>query len=334
MAKITIQEVADYAGVSRATVSRVLNENPKVDPALRDQVMAAVKSLGYQPSRAARRLRKPSHDVIGLIVSDIQNPHFVSVIKGVEEAAYVNEMNVILCNSGEDSSRFAKYLHVMRAERVAGLIVVPTSDDDAVALETLREHNIPVVILDREIENFDADMVGSDNEGGAYAGVKHLINLGYKRIAIIHPAIKTGSERFQGYANALKDAGITLDQNLIKVGGHRVEHSDRLTRDFLTDANRPDAIFTATNLMTLGAMHAMREMNARVPDDVALVGFDDIPWAEDLYIPLTAVAQPTYRIGKEAVEMLLSRLENPDQPYLVKKLPTDLIIRGSCGSQA
>ncbi|MCB9450492.1 MAG: LacI family DNA-binding transcriptional regulator [Anaerolineaceae bacterium] len=331
MAKITIGDVAEYAQVSQATVSRVLNGNDTVDKELSARVLEAVRVLNYTPNRMARRLRKESHDVIGLIVSDIQNPHFVSVIKGVEETAYTNELNVLLCSTNEDSSRLKKYVEVMRAESVAGLIVVPTSDEDAAILATLREYNIPIVVLDRIIEGFEADGVRSDNEDGAYQLTQHLLDNGYRRIAIVYPNLKTGFERREGYEAALQERNIPIDPALVKNVGPHIEDGYQNTRDILAGSNLPEAIFTATNLLTLGALRALRECRFRVPQDIALVGFDDLPWGDEFAIPVTVAAQQTYQLGKTAVEVLVRRLGDDSLPYTTHNLKTELIIRESSG---
>lgn len=334
MLKVSIRDVADRANVSRATVSRVINNNPTVNDEIRTRVLDAIHSLGYQPNRAARRLRKRSRDVIGVIISDIQNPYFISVIRGIEDAAYIHRMNIVLCNSDEDSTKLQKYLQLMQAEAVAGLIIAPTSTNSDKILNKLGLEDIPIILIDRAINNnLNYDVVKVDNVDGAYRGVKHLIDLGYNRIGIIHPLVTTGYERYQGYQKALTEAGLTLDPALVKVADFDAESSYRLARELIMDTSPPpDAIFTATNLMTLGALRAIRQRGMRVPEDVALVGFDDIPWAEELYSPLTAVAQPTYELGQEAVRMLLRRLDQPTIAFHTSVLKTQLIVRESCGS--
>lgn len=331
MVKTTIGDVARHAQVSQATVSRVLNGKENVDASLRERVLLAVQELGYKPSRIARRLRKESHDVIGLIVSDIQNPHFVSLIKGVEETAYNHDMNLLLCSTGEDSERLSKYIDVMRAEAVAGIIVVPTCDEDVELFDSLREYNIPIVILDRTIEGYEADVVRSDNEGGAHCIVTHLLELGYRRIAIIHPDIRTGYERFEGYATALAQYGIEVDPALVQNKGPHIEDGYHSTLALFETVEPPEAIFTATNLLTIGALRALRELKIRVPEDVALVGFDDLPWVEEFATPVTVVAQSTHELGRIAVEVLLRRLGDMALPYVTHNLETMLIVRQSCG---
>jgi DNA-binding LacI/PurR family transcriptional regulator len=330
----TLKDVADYAHVSRATVSRVLNNNPNVDEDLRERVLEAVRVLGYQPNRAARRLRANTSDVFGLIISDIENPFFTSVVRGVEDAAYENQLSVVLCNSDEDPAKQRMYLQVMQAERVAGLIISPTNFTDVQDFAKLRQLGIPIILLDRRIDPFEADAVTIDNVTGAYSAVKHLIGLDHKRIGIIggSPTLTTGRDRYEGYRKALIDAGIKPDDKLVKIGDFRIDSGYHLALDFINSSQPPTAIFAANNLMTLGALRAMREHNIRIPDDMALVGFDDMPWSRDLYPPLTAVSQPTYELGQETVHLLVRRLSDPDAPIRTVTLQPRLIIRESCGA--
>ncbi|MCC7209927.1 MAG: LacI family DNA-binding transcriptional regulator [Anaerolineae bacterium] len=330
----TISEVAKQAGVSRATVSRVVNNNPRVDPALRMRVLATIEALGYQPNRSARRLRAQSSSVIGLVISDIQNPYFISVIRGVEDASYAAEMSIILCNSDEDYAKQRMHLRVLEGERVAGLIIVPARSDEGEDLARLQNAGIPVILLDRAIESIPVDTVGVDNARGAYDAVKHLIGLGCRRIAMISGpmTLTTGTERFRGYRDAHQDAGLAVEEALVKVGDFRAESGYRLAKELLA-AQPPDAIFVANNLMTLGVMHYLREAGVRVPEGMPLVGFDDMPWSAELYSPLTAVSQPTYELGQEAVALLLRRIANANAPFRSVVLQTKLIVRESCGAK-
>ena len=333
MATVTMKDVAGYAGVSMATVSRVVNNDPNVAPELRARVLDAVQALGYHPNRAARRLRGSPGDVLGLLISDMQNPFFVSVLAGVEEMAYANHMSVLLCNTGEDSARQQMYLNVMLAERVAGLIFVPTPSTTASSLASVIQAGVPLILLDRWIEGLETDMVTVDNARGAYAAVKHLTDLGYTRIAMIAGSseLTTGSERQQGYLDALSAAGIRPERQLLKIGNSQRESGYRLARELMLQAEPPRAIFVANNLMTMGALQAIRELKFRIPEDVALVGFDDMPWSGELFPPLTAVSQPTYDLGREAVHLLLRRLAEPNAPFRTLTLQTRLIVRESCG---
>jgi DNA-binding LacI/PurR family transcriptional regulator len=332
MPVVTIQTVAEYAQVSRATVSRVLNNNPSVDPQIRDRVLEAAHTLGYQPNRTARRLRMQSKDVIGVIISDIQNPYFTSVIRGIEDAAYAHQMNIVLCNSDEDSAKQQKYARVLQAESVAGLIVSPAhAQDDRPFLEELKRNGIAIIILDRVAEGMPFDAVKVDNVQGAYDAVQHLIERGRRRIGIIYPDVITGRERYQGYNDALEAAGLPVDPNLALAAGYTVENAYQVTRQLLQSTPSLDALFAGNDMATLGVLRACRELSVRIPDQIGLVGFDDMPWAEELYCPPTVVAQPTYDIGQQAVHLLRRRLEAPGAPIQTVILQTQLIIRQSSG---
>jgi LacI family transcriptional regulator len=330
----TIQDVADHAGVSRATVSRVLNNNPRVADELRERVLASVQALGYQPNRAARRLRANSSDVLGLIIPDIENPLFISIVRGVEDAAYEHQMNVVLCNTDDNPDKQRNYLEVLQAERVAGFIIVPNHEDDGGILNKVRQSGTPIVLLDRLVSDFSTDAVKADNLHGAHVAIQHLVNLGHRRIAFIAGLqyITPGQERLQGYVAAMQAAGREIDPALIMVGDFKLESGYELTRQLMTSSNPPDAIFAANGLMTMGALRALHEMSIQIPGDVALVGFDDMPWAADLNPPLTVVAQPAYDLGQQAVQLLLRRINQPDASYSVVTLQPRLIVRESCGA--
>ena len=333
MPNVTIEDVARQAQVSRATVSRVLNNNSRVDETLRLRVLDAIQELDYQPNHIARRLRAQSSTVIGLIISDIQNPYFISVIRGVEDSAYANRMSIVLCNSDEDERKQQLYLQVIESEHVAGLIVVPANSRDSAAFARLTQAGIPIILLDRMVDNLRADTVTVDNVRGAYEAVSHLIALGHKRIGIItgQRHLTTAAERYDGYREALTAAGLPLDEALVKFGDFKTDSGYRLARELMSAPDRPEALFVANNLMTLGALRALRELGIRIPQEMPLVGFDDMPWSGELYSPLTAVSQPTYELGQEAVQLLMRRIAQPNAPYRTVILQTRLIIRESSG---
>ncbi|MGB1289295.1 MAG: substrate-binding domain-containing protein, partial [Aggregatilineales bacterium] len=244
-----------------------------------------------------------------------------------------HDMNVLVCNSNEEPERLNKYIDVMRGESVAGLIVVPTSNDDSRALQVLRNDNISVVVLDRTLPDFEADAVRSDNVNGAYIGVQQLIENGYRQIAIVYPDLPSGYERYQGYRQALENADIFVDENLVEAhSGHKDVDAREAMQKILARSHNLDAIFSASNLVTLGVLQAIREQGMRIPQDIALMGFDDVSWATELYSPLSTVAQSTYEIGQEAMRMLLQRLKQPSLPYRTSLMQTQLIIRESCGT--
>ena len=331
---ITIDDVARHSGVSKATVSRVINGNYGVSEALRERVLAAIDTLGYQPDRSARRLRGTTSELLGIIIPDIQNPYFTSVVRGIEDLAYDQKMNVLLCNTDDDPGKQEAYIRVMMAERVAGLILAPSFGIAIEPLVQLRRLGTPVVLIDRSVSHLPLDTVVADNFQGAYDGTRHLIAQGYQRIAFIGGEVELspGRERRAGYQQAIIDSGLTVDPALMQLDHFKIDSGQRLAHQLLSGPHRPDAVFSASNLLTLGVMKAIREAGLRIPDDLALVGFDDMPWASELYTPLTVVAQPTYELGQEAVRTLLRRRSAPDAPIHTVTLRTSLIVRESCGA--
>ena len=307
-----IQDVAKRAGVSIATVSRVLNGRDHVNENVIARVRAAAQELQYQPSRAARALRANQATIIGLLITDIQNPFFTALVRGVEDVAQRNGYSLILCNSDEDPQKEQRYIEVLCAERVAGVIIAPTREQQR-ALKLFREHNIPVVAVDRRVKDTETDVVLVDNVRGAREATAHLLANGYRRIGMISgpTTTTTGWERLEGYRQALHEAGIERDPALERIGSFKEESGRQLTYELL-DVVRPiDALFVANNLMTLGALAALHECKLRVPDDIAMVGFDEMPWASLHTISLTTVTQPVYEIGSTAALRLFQRLQNP-----------------------
>lgn len=334
MKQVTIQEVAVQAGVSRATVSRVLNQHASVDDDLRVRVEEAIKSLGYEPNRAARRLRANSSDVLGLLIPDIQNPVFVSVARGVEDEAYQHQLNVMLCNSDDHPEKQQTYLRILQAERAAGIIAVPTSIHDGPALSEIRASGVPVVLVDRYVDDPAFDMVKVDNVRGSYLAVKHLLDLGYERIAMITglPDVTPGYERPQGYYEAMRNAGRPVLDTLIRPGDFKDGSGYLQTLALMALAEPPDAIFSVNGLTTIGVVRALRELGLSVPHDVALVGFDDMPYPEIVHPGLTVVAQPSYEIGQQAVQFLMRRRREPKASYMTVTFQPRLIVRESCGA--
>ena len=326
----TSEDVARKAGVSVATVSRVLNDSPHVSAAVRRKVLRAAKSLNYQPNRTAQRLRAKRSHVIGLVISDIQNPFFTSVVRGIEDVAYKHDYSVVLCNSDEDPEKERLYINVMRAEAVAGVILASTTETNPLVAD-LFDHDIPVVAIDRRIKDKRVDSVLAANTQGAFQAVSHLIALGHRRIGFVGLPLTrtTGKERYDGYARALREHGLPVSRQLVRIADAKQQGGHQRTVDLMTERPSITALFVANNLMTLGALGAIRERGMKIPDDISVVGFDDMPWATLLEPPLTAVAQPTYELGQRAAELLLERLKQPQKPATHIELKTSLIIRGS-----
>jgi DNA-binding LacI/PurR family transcriptional regulator len=330
-----IQDVAKRAGVSVSTVSRVLNGTARVNSNVRTRVEVAIQELQYRPSRAARSLRTNYSSIIGLLISDIQNPFFMDLIQGIEDTALQHGYSLILCNSTENVQREQRYIEVLRDERVAGVIIVPTSENQP-HLAWFREHHIPIVAVDRRINDRHVDAVFVDNVFGAHEAVSHLIANGYRRIgAITGPStITTGRDRLLGYRQALQDANITLDPLLERCGSFKVDSGRFLATELLASDPPIDALFVGNNLMTMGALEAIQAHNLRVPNDIALVGYDEMPWAALGSISLTTVMQPVYELGSTAARQLFHRLQHPDlQTRQEIILTPTLCVRGSSVAQ-
>lgn len=333
----TLEDVARAAGVSTATVSRVLNAPQKVTVTTRERVERAIRTLNYQPSRVARRLRMRTHTahMLGLMVPDMQNPFFSDVARGVEDVAYEHRHALIVCNSDECAEKEEFYLQTMRAESVDG-IILPITDRESVSVERLLQDGKPVVCVDRRSKRLNIDTVLVDNERAAYDAVTHLIELGHSRIGIIVGLrhLSTSQDRLAGYKQALSDYAIPYDPELVRFGNSRQESGRQGALALLDLADRPTALFPANNMMTLGSLEALQQRGLRIPDEMALLGFDDFPWANAFNPPLSVVRQPSYAIGREAAKLLLERIHTPNRPYITIVLQHELVIRQSCGYAA
>src|SRR6266487_3322691 len=324
---VSIKDVAEAAGVSTATVSRALSNGLHVRSEVRERVMAAVRRLGYRPNLVARSLRSQQSNTIGLIVSDVRNSFFTSISRAVEDVAYEQGFSVFLCNTDEDPEKEAIYLNLQRDENVAGVIFSPTR-------QSIANLNFPLVVIDRSIPNSDADVVVLDNIEAAYRLTTHLIENGYQRIAALCGEMSTtGLERRAGYEKALRAHGLALPAEQVKYIQPKLEAGYAATLKQLAAAEPPDAIFTTNNLLGAGALKAIRESNLTIPDDIALVTFDETTWTSLVQPSITLIAQPTYEIGKTATELLLQRIADPNRPTRQVILKGQLLIRGSSAPQ-
>lgn len=328
----SLQEVARHAKVSIATVSRVLNKSDKVVPETRATVEKALRELGYRPSRVARRLRMKGGraHLVGLIIPDIQNPFYAEIARGVEDAAYAAEYALLLCNSDENPEKERFYLEVMRSESVDGIVLPPFDDTDAAVIE-IAATGMPVVCVDRSMVKLKTDLVEVDNHRGAFEAVSHLLDKGHKNIGLIEgrPHVSTSRERRRGYLDALAERGVTVRKDLMRSGDFKQESGRVLANELLALRKPPTALFVCNNLMTVGALATIHQRGLRVPQDVAIVGFDDLPWAEALDPPLTVVRQPAYDVGRQAMELLLKRIMEPERAPVTVRLLPELVARRS-----
>lgn len=325
----TIVDVARSAGVSTATVSRVLNNRPGVDAGLETRVRETIRELGYQPSRAARTLRTHKTPVWALIVADGTGPFFAEVTHGVEDVAFASDYLLVLCNANEDPAKERAYMDLAVAEEVGGVVLTPASR--RTDLSPLIAAGIPVVLVDRTLRTRYADSVIVDNVSGAFEAVAHLLAGGYERVACItgpHDTT-TGDRRYVGYCEAMAAAGREVDRSLVRVADFREAGGRRAMRALLDQERRPDAVFVANQSMAVGALQVIDEAGLEIPNDIGIVSFDDMSWSTLLRPPLTAVAQPAYDLGVESARMLLRRLEGySGAPQVITLLPT-LVVRGS-----
>jgi LacI family transcriptional regulator len=327
----TMNDVAKAAGVSIATVSRALaKEGAGVSPELRERVLAAVAELDYHPNHLPRNLRARSSRTIGLVISDIHNPFFTAVVRGAEDVAHASGYTMVLANTDEDAGREAICLQTMAAERAAGVIVASTGQHSD-GVRRLISTGIPVVALDRRIASAPVDTVVVDNETASYEAVSHLASLGHRRVAMVGGPGKVSAirEREAGYERAVRDHG--LEPGLLRHGDLREAGGRATTLDLLHEPERPTAIFSVNNMTTMGVLHALRELGLRPPDDVSVIGFDDIPTSDLLDPPLSVIRQPTYQLGARAAELLLRRVAERDAPVQEVVLAASLILRPSTG---
>ena len=329
---LNIKIIAEKAGVSTATVSRVLNDYPGVREKTKKKVMKVTSQLNYEVDGIARSLRQKKTYKIGVIVGNVLSQFYSILAKSIEDVANRYGYSMILCNGDDNPEKELKYLKVLRSSRVDGIIIAPTGRN-ADYINNLMQSNIKVVLADRLIDGVDCDAVVVDNEKGAYTAVKYLIDNGYKKIAIIDGFIDrtTGKERLNGYLRALSDNNIPRNDDFIKIRDFKKRSGIILAEELFKNKNKPEAIFVANLDLTLGVIISIKNMGLKIPDDIAIIGFDDSDWAQILEPPLTTISQPVYDLGATAAEMLIKNIENNNikKDKLIVTLNTKLIERGS-----
>ena len=325
----TISDVAAKAGVSTATVSRALNGKSTVDPELAARVAAAAEELGYHPNGLARNLRRQETAVLALIISDVENPFFTAIARGVEDVAQTAGYSVVLCNSDENAEKERRYVEVAVQERVAGVVLSPSGGSTNIDL--LRRRGTPVVAVDRPLPDTTGDLVNVDTRFAAKEATAHLFDAGYRHVGCISgPAgIRTADDRLAGYRDALRDAGYASEPDRVRRTEYRSTGAKAATLDLLDSPARPDALLVANSAQAIGVLEALAERALRPGADVGVVSFDDVAWATLIDPPLSVVAQPAYEIGKVAAELLLARIADSDREPTTTTLGARLIARGS-----
>lgn len=325
----TISDVAAMAGVSTATVSRALNGKSTVDPDLVARVLAAAKELGYQPNGPARNLRRQEAAVLALIISDVENPFFTAIARGVEDVAHTVGYSVVLCNADEDADKERRYVDVAIQERVAGVIMSPTPAGANVDL--LINRGTPLVAVDRPLPERTSDTVLVDTRLAAREATEHLLAQGYQRVGCITgPAgVRTADDRLAGYRDALRAARVRTSPRLVRRTEFKAAGANKAAKELLSQPEPPDALLVANSAMAVGVLAALGEHELRPGRDVGVVAFDDVPWAELVDPPLTVVAQPAYEIGTVAAQLLLARIADNARAATTTTLAARLIERGS-----
>ncbi len=329
-ARPTLKDVAREARVSQKTASRVLNEEKYVRPEVRDRVKEAILRLGYRSNDVARTLKLGTTRTIGLVIADIANPFFAACAQGVARVARQRGYSVLLSASDEGLEAEREYVELLVRQRIAGLLLVPTAGDHSY-LSSERGRGLPIVALDRPLLGLDSDAVLVENEVGMRAMTAHLVAHGCRRIAILSGPtdIYTYATRLQGYRAALDAAGIPERVRIIEP---TVEGASAATVELMSEPDRPDAICCVSNRVTIGVLAALGRLGASVPDDLAVIGFDDFELSDVVRPRVTMVHQPANELGMRAAALLIDRIEGrEDGPARAVTLPVELMIRDSCG---
>lgn len=328
--RATIRDVAALAGVGLKTVSRVINGEPGVSPELTVRVRDAAERLDFRPNLGARSLRRAGGKTatIGLLLEDVSNPFSAAIHRSIENVARARGMAVFTASVDEDPERERALVQAFVARRVDGLVMVPAGADQSYLLSEVRA-GLSLVFLDRSPGYLDADVVLAANQAGAEDAIRHLITGGHRRIAYLGDllSISTARERHAGYEAGLREAGIAIDTALVRHDLHSSDLAEAAAADLFRGADPPTAVFASQNLVTIGAVRALRSAGRQ--HDIALVGFDEVPLADLLEPGLTVIAQDVQAIGRGAVEQLFRRLDGDRSPTVRQVVPTQLIPRGS-----
>ncbi len=330
----TLESIAQAAGVSKATVSLALNGKPGVSPRTRQRILEIAKQLNYQPNASAKGLAKQKTETVGVIVPDISTPFYAELVRGVEGEVSTYGYYLILCTTTGKPSREELYFQLFQTQRVDGIIIMTPRGDDRV-IHQIHAEGFPIVVVDRDVAiGDDIVEVLVDNFHGSIAAMEHLLNLGYKKIGFINgvPTLPASQERLRGYRLALQEHDITPRDEWLCTANFREDGGYHCMQRLLSADPSLDAVFVASDLMALGAIKALREEGKRVPDDIAIVGFDDIPLAPTFDPPLTTVRQPMAKMGAMAARLLFQLINGEELLERKVILQTELVVRASCGA--
>jgi len=327
--QMTIRDVAEAAGFSVNTVSRALNDKPDVSVETKRSILKTVKQLGYHPNKLARGLRANKTHTIGLIIADIANPYFGTLVKGAEAEARKHNYSIILQNTDEEYHRELEAVQVMLEERVDGIILSPTQKERG-TVEALLKLGMPFVLMGRCFADLDTDYVVADDVQGGYLATEHLIQLGHKKIVLINGPlhISSAKERFQGYCKAFEHYGLKVDASAVVTGAVTMADGYQATKSLLKRKPRPTAIFAFSDFVAFGVMRAIREAGLQIPEDIAVVGYDDNQFASCAEVPLTTIHVLNEKIGATAVHALQEHFTD-HHPMMQLRVPVNLVVRRS-----
>lgn len=325
-------DVALRAGVSVSTVSHVLNGTRKVSAATVRAVEDAVRAVGYTPNVLARALARSTTNTIGLALSAVSNHYFSEIVRAIEAECTGHGLMVLLTDTHDDPAYELSVVQALHQRRVDGIVLAPAADPERRVLRYLADHGLPTVLIDRLVSD-GFDQIGVENKRAMAALVAHLLGHGHRRIGLVSglPGLATTIERVEGYRVALRAAGLPFDPALVRDGASAVAPARTACRELLELVAPPTAIVAANNLMTIGVMRGLRDAGLRVPEDVALAGFDDFDWADSFSPRLTVMAQPCEQIGRRAAQLLIRRLAEPESRRRTLRLRPTLCVRNSCG---
>jgi LacI family transcriptional regulator len=331
----TINDIAGKAGVSLTTVSRVLNDSGYVKKETKIRVLKAIEELNYTPSAIARSLSKSKTNTIGVLIPEINNQFYGEVIKGISQIADECGLNIILCNTDENIQKELKALKLLKEQRIRGIIIAPTSVEDeqnGEYLKTIEQLGIPVVLLDGHVKHSDFSGVFVDNIKGAFDGTEALIKAGHKKIAIITGRMNSdgAQNRLIGYKKALAANNIDIHDKYILFGDYGQESAYRCTKEIIEMEDRPTAIFISSNKMTVGCVKAIRSHKLRIPEDIAIVGFDKVDILNSLGMNISFIDGPTTELGIASMKILVENLKGKQDPEVKNiTLMPKLVLKGS-----
>ena len=328
---VTIKDVAKKAGVSISTVSRVINNSKPVSSEIRQKVLQIIEETGYTPNPVARSLVMKKSQLIGVIVPDISNFFISEILNGIEEIGKMYGYDILLCNTYGDLDQELRYLKLLRAKQVEGIVLMTWRLNDKLT-QYLSEQDIPLVLINRNTSQLDIPSVSIDNYQGAYDMTRYLIDGGHRSIAFIRNNLDSdafGLDQYKGYKQAMEEYGIAIDERLIQYGNFKLEKAYDIVKGFIEEKILPSAIFATSDVMAIGAINCLLDHGYKVPEDVSVVGFNDIKLAS-IYRPnLTTIRQPIYDIGAVAMRMIIKLINGQEIHDKVVILPHELVVRDS-----